>query len=476
MRVVSAVGGATVLDLNAPAGGGILNATGDKQLAVTTLTDDAISDPRAWWTPLTTPSDVATREISIPLKVQGTSYDDVAARVAALNAAVDTPFVLEVRRHGASTSGFLRCFPCAPQVSAVINAAGSAPFADVALRTRTEPYALGVMVDTGNKTITQDPSVSTAFYTDVNGVAGDALTPALIRWNVAGLNPGVPTHLGLWGVRRRGVPSNLSGLVVQGEAASSTATSGANVTTSILTGDTAFAGNSALQIVYGAAATTSDWGEATWTFPMSGVEVPGTYRMIVRVARFAGAGGLEHQITPTVGAYQAQTYVLPAGGVEFRVVDLGLIDIPVGQPRAIAAPVSAAVYPATGPTVTLRFVKTGAAGAGTLRVDWVALVPADEDMFSWRIQQPSSGTPWAFADGYSMDSGFADADPATTPTANMLGTGVGVSTFADGGILRLAPGDNRIWCVQGFTGAQIWGKSVNVVPRFAYWPRYRWLP
>jgi len=480
MRVVTGVGGATVLDLNATPGGGVMAARGGQTWAQTTLTDDQMSDSTSasWWTPLVNPSEVADRRITVPLKVQGTSQNDVAARVSALQQAVDTPWTLEVRRHGATQSGWLRCRPANLQVTATINAVGSSFFADALLTAQTEPYALGAVVDTGDLTFTQDTSVASALYADVNGVPGDALAPTLIRWNLATpVGAGLTTHGSWWAVRRqspaRPTPSNLTGLVQQGEASTGTTLSSGNVTTSVVTGDSALAGSSGRRFTFGAGASVNDTGEARYTFTQSGPDGVGRYRVLGRFRRGGGGAGIQHTITPAFGAYAPQTVTWPAGGVDTRVLDLGLVQLPVGQPVQVAAPLSA---PRGGSLVGCRVVvsKNGAAGAGTFDIDWLALVPADEDAGMWRTVQDTAC--WVFADGYALEPGFSTTDPLSGVSPTLLGMERFMGSYWTAGMPRLAPGSNRIYCVQGVTGAVVWPKTSSVVARVAYWPRYRWLP
>lgn len=470
MRVVAGVGGSTILDLNAAAGGGVMAARGDKVLAQINLTDAQASDTTVWWTPATTATEVASRRISLPLVVQGTSQDDIAARISAIHAAVDTPWVLEVRRHGASTSGFLRCMPATLDVQARVTSS-SVAFADVVLTADTEPYALGAMVDAGSLTFSQDTSVSSALRADITGVPGDALAPTLIRWAQSGpVGAGVTTHASVWAVRRHGTPSSLGGLLIQGEAP--TASSGTpSVTLSTVTGDTAMCGNSAARATFSSGATVG--ATATWEYALSvtAAQAAGTYRLFGRFRRSGGAAGVELSITPKVNGYGLRSYTYGAG-VDTMTVDLGLVQIPAGQPVRVSAPI-AAPLPSLSPTVSVAVKKSGAAGAGVVDLDWLALLPADADLGYWRVQQPDS-TRWAFADAFAQETGYATADPIGA--ASLAGVEPAANTAWFGGMLRLAPGANRLYCVQGLTAAAVWPKTLSVAASVAYWPRYRWLP
>lgn len=474
MRIVTGVGGSTVLDLNAPAGGGVMNARGEKVLAQTTLTDEGIGDARGWWQPSPNPVEVASRTISIPLKVQGSTQDDKAARVAALSAAVARPFVLEVRRNGASTSGWIRCQPGRLTIGDNPNGVGGSTFADVTLTAGAEPYALGAMVDLGSLSWDQDPVNATALWRDITVTQGDSLAPCLIRVPLSSLvGAGLTTHGSLWAVRRRGTPANLTNaLTLQGEAfaASSTTT---NVTQSTITGDSAMSGSSARRLTFGAGYLASNSGTVSYDFTPDTAEAPGQYRLIARVRRGGSGAGIEHRIQPAVGPYTLPTVKWLAGVVDTRVLDLGIVQVPIGQSPTISAPVNATVRAAVQ-RIDLKCWKN-ASGAGTFDIDWVALIPADADYGHWRVAQSVAAT-WAFADGFSGDTGFTDVDLAGGGAPVLAGLAPTASTLWTGGMLRLRPGTNRVWCVQGLTGSVLWPKGTPMVASVAYWPRWRWLP
>ncbi len=475
MRVVNGVGGSTVLDLNAPPRAGIMNARGDKALGDVTMSDEVSGSdgPPPWWQPTTNPAEIASRRIVLPLQVWGDTQDQVAARISALHTATSRPWVLEVRRHGATQSGWIRCQPARLPTTAPVNAVGSVLCADVTLQAVTEPYSVGQMVDTGTLTFTQDASAGGAFYADVTVSQGDSLAPCLLRTDLSGpVGAGLTTSGSLWGIRRHGTPSNLTGLVEQGQNYDTITVSGANVTHANVT-DSAFSGGAGRRFTFAAGAGVGDWARIQWNFNVNAVEAPGEYRIVARLRRGGGGAGLTHYVTPIVGGYRMDARLFPDdSGVDLRVLDLGLTQIPVGQAPNLSAPLGVTSRASAG---TIGFeVARGSAGAGTFDVDWIALVPAGEDMGHWRLNSASSV--WAFADGYSGDSGFTDVDLVTGSTPTFQGSQSGMSTLWTGGVPRLAPGVNRVYCVQGLRAGVIWPKTQSMTARLAYWPRWRWLP
>jgi hypothetical protein len=177
-RIVSGIGGSTVLDLNDTAGGSqLLGPRDDIEFADTSAIEAAL----ARWEASTSPVQVGSRKITIPFVLIGSSVDNAATKVAALNQAVQVPWWLQVRRHGGTVDSYLRCYPTVPKVTATVTATSIGNIAQGAITADTEPYAYGARVDAGPFTITQDTSVSTACYCDITGVVGDALTPAVIR-------------------------------------------------------------------------------------------------------------------------------------------------------------------------------------------------------------------------------------------------------------------------------------------------------
>jgi hypothetical protein len=479
LRIVDAIStsATVILDLNAGAASGTNIGSGDVALADTEL-NDAIDTGR-FWQPTVIGRELSTRHVDVPITIIGASVDDLATRVATLMAATRAPFYLEVRRHGAAASSWLRCFPCVPQVSTRVTSTGTANIAVGQLTTTSDPYAYGAMVDTGALTFTQDPSVGGFWVADINNVAGDSLTPCVFRSQTSAV--ATTSHATLLSIRRRGTPSSLSGLVRQGESANSTtAVTGGSAAT--VSADATLSNSSAMRVTFvnavgsGAELNYTSWG-------LSGNEAPGLYRMLVRARRNGTSAGQEHAFRPIIGATVLPDVLWAAGGSDFRVLDLGLVQVPTAQAPRLSAPLTA--RPATAADVRIVVLRPAALATGTLDVDWLALVPTDED--TGLITQTGGGaaSSWEIVDGYSNNVYIANADPIASTSASMLGisalpaTGSVATTVTSGlayigGVPRLRPGNNRLYVVAGMSPVLAWG-MVSQVWSVAYWPRYSWL-
>jgi hypothetical protein len=623
LRIVDSVGGTTVLfDLNTTPGGGSLLGRPELQLAATQLADTV--ERGTFWQPSNAFAELGPRTLNIPLVIVGTTPDDLATRISALLLATRTPWVLEVRRHTASVSSWLRCDPCIPQFDTRVSAAGAPTYAVGTLTCTTEPYAYGARVDVTGTNIPQDPATAGAFVLDVNGVLGDSLTPAVIKTVDGDLTQPPIGSSTILAVRRHGTPANLTGLFRQADNPDAVGTSGTlantvsnkqltsnvatltigahpflvgeTITVALAAADPVFDG---VQVITAIAATTVSYAkvnanigstssggtvtgpavglqffgintvtnkaltsnvatltigahallvgqsilvalvaadpvfDGTYTitavttttvsyarvnanvgstasggtvrdsgfsggagerinfktgylafsgsgilqynaFGVTGLEAPGVYRLIGRFRRVGGSIGQEHIIRPTWGPFTPQDYLYTAGGSDLRVIDLGLVQVPVGQPQQIAAPT--AELGATAPRLLLNLYKNSN-GAGSLEIDWLALIPADEShgMIA-QTGAAATATDQLVLDAYQNLAMYTDGDPYNTAT-RMLGPSPTMSLLYVGGMPVLAPGNNRIYVVGGLgtSGGAAWTIATLVTLTVSYWPRYAWL-
>ena len=331
---------------------------------------------------------------------------------------------------------------------------------------QTEPYALGDRVDVTAANITQNPAVAGAAFTwDITGVGGDSPTPLVLRTSDIDLL-GDPDRT-LISIRSRGLPSDLDGdLFVQAEAA--TVTYGTAPPTVAVVSDASMSAGSRLTATYSVGAS-GPW-TATVTFPgLTGVEAPGVYRLLVRVRRTGAAVGQLFSLVAQVGPVRL-VETITAGGNNTRIVDLGLVQVPIGQPPFLAAPQGPTR--AQAPAVALTVVKA-VAGGGELDLDWVGLVPADQDCGSLEVGQAiASGV--LVLDGWDGQPSVFTTDPYTGTTPAAAGA-TGLSFI--GGAPRLRPGSNRMYVVAGLGTATATARDPSLTLTIAgsYWPRYGWL-
>ena len=331
VQMVSAVGvgGSVLLDLNAaPSGKGVyLGDRGQVQLADVAMAD-RVGGTRFLWSAAAdggSPGELASRQITVPFVLVGSTPDQASALVGALRRLTSSRFILKLQRHGSTVPVWLRCLPCAPKLSSNVAAAGQpTTMVTGSFTAQTEPYALGARVDVASTTITQNPASGTPFVMDINGVPGDGLTPLVLRSADTDVL-GQVDRLFIT-VRRRGVPSALTGLVVQGESA--TTTLGATPpTVATFTGDSTFSGSSGVRATY-ATGASGPWTATAAFTGLSGVEAPGLYRLLVRCRRGGAAASSLFSLVAQVGP-QRMVETFTAAGNDLRVIDMGIV-----QPRA----------------------------------------------------------------------------------------------------------------------------------------------
>jgi hypothetical protein len=475
VRIVDGIGGATLLDLNTwSSGAGALLSRDTTELARVTLTD--VSARPAIWSPLLDRDLPDRRQIDVPVTIIGTSADDLAARIQTLNKLTAQPFWLSIQRHGGTATSYLQCWPAIAQVSYPVTANQPQTIAVGRLTTDTLPYALGDRVDSsGTVNVTQNPTSTTAFTLDINSVTGDTPTPVCLACSDATSWIG-QLHSSIIAVRRRGTPANLTTLYVQAEAASSTSVGGGHVPTVATFGsDATFSNSGGMKVTIPSTSTGGfdSYGILTFApYPTSGVEARGLYKLLVRVRRSGGAAGAEIGLGAHIGALPSQDLTYPAGGNDTRVVDLGYVPIPCGQPGYQANPGGGAAS-AAAPKIDLYVWKT-AAGAGVVDIDWLALIPADDDLGMETISGvvPASGG-WWMLDGYDHTPRIFNGDPRNTGSS-ASGQVPGQTVTYVGGAPRLQPGNNRLYLVGGLAkdAAASWAPSTTVPITWYYWPRF----
>jgi hypothetical protein len=473
-QIVDQVGasGRVLMDLNRHLGGVMLGKRDELKLGQVTAAGQSGMGDASWsWSTAATaggPAALASRTITVPVVLLGDSADHAAALARELRRLTSSRFVLKLQRHGSTVPVWLRCAPCVPDLDV-----GGTGFAGVGRPTSlvigsmvasTDPYAVGARVDVGPVTVTQDPDTSGVWVWDITGVGGDSLTPLVIRSVDTDLT-GV-TDRALISVRRRGVPSDLTGLVVQAETCSTTlGTTPPTITT--ITGDSGLSGGSGLRATY-AADASGQWTVAVDFSTLAGVEAAGTYRLLARCRRAGGAASRMFSLVATAGQTRlVETFT--GTGADTRVLELGLVQVPTGQPPYLSAPETPSSV--TGPTVSLTVVRDSA-GTGTFDLDWIALVPADEDTGMLEVGTALTAGHALVLDGWDCTPRAYSSDPFGGGTPSAVSS-AGLAFI--GGAPRLRPGDNRVYVVAGIGATNARAPGVQFTVYGSYWPRHGWL-
>lgn len=475
LQIVDGIDGPVLVDLNTAgqgAGGVLLGDRGEVNLTSVDVTKRGDDQPVVW-SAAAGPEGLGTRTVTLPLVVHAAHPSQTADLVATVNRLTRRPWWLRVRRHGSDRIVHLRCWPTAPKWASPVTGP-QVTIARGTVEARTDPYGYGPRVDAAFVDVVQDPSVPGAWTADIDNVQGDSPTPLCLSSD----DPALLTedHGLLIAVRRRGIPSLVRPVVAQAETAALLPVGTNPPTMTVISGDPDMSGGAGVSVVFADAGGTSSLGQLTIpgaTYLTDPIEATGTYRLLVRARRVGDSAGLEHNVRATVGPYVADA-LFTAGGADTRVLDLGLVQVPAGQPPYHAAPhISAG---SVCPDVTLLVWRTSA-GTGRLDVDWVALIPADEGhgIATGRAGGVPSGR-WWHLDGYDHTPRVFTGWPYG-PGAYAAGQSPSSGLRFVGGVPQLSPGSNRLWVLGGLhLGSQgTWPPSKVIRVQVSYWPRYGWL-
>jgi hypothetical protein len=471
VTVVPAVGSsATILDLNRALSSGVMLGARDQiQLAQTQMATLVGADAGFTWSPTSAgdePAALRARQITLPVVAWSTSPDGAAQLAATIRRVLGARFVLRILRHGSTVPVWLRCAPAKVELETNIVAAGlSTTIVKGIVTADTEPYALGSRVDVAETTVGQDPSLGSAWIWDITVTAGDSPTPLILRSSSSALvNVADRT---LFTIRRRGTPSALTGNAVQ--ATSSMSIPGVSATPptlSDLSSDSGMSGGAGVRATY-TTGHSGPWGLAVPFSSMTGPEVPGVYRLLVRCRR--SGSGLFTLVAQAGPRRLVEAFTSSGNGT--RIIDMGLVQIPYGQPAYMAAP--GGPVEADAPSINL-YVVAAADEAATFDVDYVALMPSDQGCGLLDIAAGLGTSTTVAVDGWDHVARAFTADPyiGSTPRAKSVNGLVWAQA-----VPMVAPGVNRIYAVTGLGSyaATTRVPAASFGLEASYFPRYSWL-
>jgi hypothetical protein len=317
---------------------------------------------------------------------------------------------------------------------------------------------------TGEYQVANDPAAAVnGCYLDVTGVTGDVETPAKIEVSGAGVS-----FAAVFAVRRHGTPGNVAP-VVQCESM----TQGTDTTVGA---DAAMSNGSRSRCTFGTNAGMAT--RLTGTFPSAGgapyTDRRGLYRMFLVVA--SSAAGSVYAVRMVVDAQYGAARLLTGDTVTYtatdtsrRLVDLGLVQVPLGQD-----PVSDGYGPEKEvSSVAVQLQAQRVSGVGSLDMDYAAAMFADQEQCHLGTAQATSGAYDLVLDGVTGKTWM--------PWASTVGEvhGYGSSPVPKaGGIPMLTPGGqtNRILVLRpdGIGTGWVRGpdtKTRTLTLRVTYWPR-----
>ncbi len=265
-----------------------------------------------------------------------------------------------------------------PQLALVANTWTYFPISAVAPATAVT--ARVAVVYTGTPTAIQTCFCDEVIIGATMGVLGDVETPLFLSISSASNN--LVTRTTVLGVRRRGIPSRMP-MFVQCESASSLGTD------TTVVADASMSGGSKLQCTFGTATLIRRW--TITNFVTETVDARGTYRAFIRCKKTTGTDTISMQLQ--WGAVLNDVVSAPADG-SIRYVDLGLVTLPIGPDPVIDGYSGTELAVAASAGNRILFYASRSAGAGSLDMDELMLVPADDRLalINWglAVETPTS--------------------------------------------------------------------------------------
>lgn len=335
-----------------------------------------------------------------------------------------------------------------------------AQYGKAVLEIPAEPFAYGLKETLGQVTVNNDPAaVSNPMWWDITDVKGDVETPALLKFGSSGLiSSNEPKSV--LAIRRRGTPSNAP-FLLQAESMTMGTDTSVQANDAVMSG----AGGNYIRCTFATNATMARRASIIPFPAAAAVDNRGTYRVFVRTRRSDATSVIKMRL-----AWRAATGVATGDPVTTRaqvgrtIYDLGLITFPA-VPDPVFDGFSGVEMPPRGVSVGLDIERTS--GAGTIDVDYLLFVPADDAM--------------AIVDW--PDGGGLGGDEMVIDGANEVVYGLEAGTnriltmneapALAGGFVKLSPGvTNRMFFlkhVDDLGGDTIAGTTTVTV---SYWPRY----
>jgi hypothetical protein len=479
LQITDGLSGDVVLDLNKRLSGqgGLIQR--DHVLAEGQLAGFAQGE--AQWSPLAGPAALGRRQIRVPVTLWEQTPDLLGERIAKLMQATSQPWWLRTQRHGASRSSWLRCFPCVPAIETVISATNSAPMVRGVISCETDPYAIGGPVTGLPTEIDMHPGAShIAWARSILNVPGDALTPLLVRLH----DPeAFSTAMGAFvSVRRRQTPTDVvsSKLIREAESGLNERVGVAGkLTFTTLTADAALSSSGGVRATFSSTYEGGTSASITFAEPtLTGPNAPGTYRMFLRIRRNGVANDQQLVLRAFTNNsnHAPDEVVVPLGGADTRLVDMGLVQWPSAQPQTIMAPVLTPSNADATPVTIQMWRKSD--GAATVDLDYLCWIPADEDSGYLETDHAllNPATQYVNIDGYSGQAVLTSSSPDGAHT--IVGQAYGANTPTPrfiGGAPKVRPGDNVLYIVGGTSAGAVWPRDRKLTVEYTYWPRFTWL-
>jgi len=393
------------------------------------------------------------REINLVLEL-GSTGDAAATQLQALQRELDRPTnLLQYTPGGVTNPVFFRTFRTSPD-----SVRWDITRKQVRVTQLAEPFALGIREDIGAVTVNNDPAAgSNGLFADLTGIKGDMETPLFIEYSDGG---GGLTRSGFAvGVRTGASPYPNRFYQAESMNQSTDTTSGA---------DAAMSGGNRSRCTFATNAALTgrlSAGVPSLTVP-AGAENWGVYRVFARVAQTVAGDVINMAVKVGNGAYNKAVQI--KSQTQAQMVDLGVVDATAGLTTTGGFAVAEYRIEAQDALVV------GAqrvSGSGSLDIDYLVFVPADECFGAWTaFANVASATHLAVIDGQNDAAYIATALSGGTP-GRVRGAGVAIT----GRLPVVRPGDNRLVIVEstkGGTAPTTNSLTTSISMTIRYWPRY----
>ena len=394
------------------------------------------------------------RELELVLELRSTTDDAASTQLQLLQRELDRPTnLLQYTPDGVTNTVFFQTFRTSPE---------SVRF-DLTRKQATviilaKPFAVGLREDLSPITINNNPAAgSNGLFCDLTGIKGDVGTPLFIEYADGG---GGLTRSGFAvGVRTGASP--YPNLFYQAEVMnqSTDTTSGA---------DAAMSGGSRSRCTFATNTTLTgrlSAGVPSLTVP-AGAENWGVYRVFARVAQTVAGDVINMAVKVGNGAYNKAVTI--KSQTQAQLVDLGVVDATAGL--TTTGGFAAAEYRIEAQDALVVGAQR-VSGSGSLDIDYLVFVPADECFGAWTaFANVASATHLAVIDGPNEAAYIATALSGGTP-GRIRGAGVAIT----GRLPLVRPGDNRLVIVEaskGGTAPTTNSLTTSISMTIRYWPRY----
>lgn len=397
------------------------------------------------------------RVLQLRFGMYGLAADDGAAAMLALAREVDRPTnVLMWQPEGMSYPIFFRTIRS--ELSHVEELSGPGDRV-VSVQLLAEPFGYGAQQILPSTIVGNDPNGAGQQF-DLTGVLGDVDTPVVLRLDAAA----VAGRQTLIATRRRSLDGIAYELQAESGVTQTDATKPGN--DAVMSGT----GSNYVRVSFATDITLANRINFT-QYPVGSPTTAyrGRYRAFLRYRKSVAGDVIRVRLRwggfNASDSIQGQIVTL-AASTERRYADLGVVSLPPGT-DPMREGYSGLLWPASGVAAALQAERLS--GAGTLDLDALVFVPADER--SCYVSWPAALT------GYGVVDGIAEM--AYEQSTDSAGTGPGpigdaLAIPVIGLFPTLSPGvTNRVYALQniGITGAQdAIGDSVEV--NATYWPRY----